>query len=307
MTKQRSEGHGPEDRPPFLTPTFFPLEKVTLQDLRRWQSGQQKLRDFHWQWYFELTRQRSKVAEEIRNELRKVCIPKEFSGWRRSVRYKWSLNPLSAKGSLGVPGGRFNIGDIDESVFPKFPALYLAEDVDTALAEMIGPRRNPLDHLDEYELALAKEGSLTVVSVYGELESVIDLNSPELLRGFIDLIKDFEITDSLEGMAEELNINIAGGAVRTVDALMSTLLNPNWRQFPMHVDLPANSQIFGQLAFSAGVDGIVYPSKHTRRNCLSVFPQNLKVGDSFVEIMDADLPKGVLERRLDSRSWNRLI
>jgi RES domain-containing protein len=307
MARNGPKGRGPQKRQAFLLPTFLPLEQVDLQDIKRWQAGQQKLLDFHWQWYIEIGRQRTKVIDEIHRTLQAVSIPFTFSGWRRSVRYKWSLSPLSSKGSLGVPGGRFNIGDIDETLFQKFPALYLAEDVDTALCEMLGPRRNAFERLDEFDLALVEEKSLTIIAAYGELESIIDLNNPNCLNKFVELIKSFQVSETLQTMAKEVNIDIGAGAVKTVTDLMTTLMNPNWRQFPMHVDLPANSQIFGQLVRGAGIEGILYPSKHTNRDCLGIFPENLKGGDSFVEIMDKEVPQGVSPKRLDSKTWNLMV
>jgi RES domain-containing protein len=55
--------------------------------------------------------------------------------WSRIQDYRYSMTPLSLVGSL-MQGGRFNIGnDIDPSQFPAFPALYVAEDYETAYAE----------------------------------------------------------------------------------------------------------------------------------------------------------------------------
>src|SRR5580658_444670 len=100
MARNGPKGRGPQKRQPFLLPTFLPLEQVDLRDIKRWQAGQQKLLDFHWQWYIEIGRQRTKVIDEIHRTLQAVSIPFTFSAWRRSVRYKWSLSPLSSKGSL---------------------------------------------------------------------------------------------------------------------------------------------------------------------------------------------------------------
>ncbi len=289
----------------FLLPTYLPLDQFNVLDVQRWQSGQQKLKDFYGQWYFELARQRSRAKESINRSLQKASTPYSFSPCYRVFRFKWALGPLSSKGSLKVPGGRFNIGDIDESLFQKFPALYLAEDADTALCEMIGPRRNPLETFNQFDLASINEKSLSIVATYGELESVVDLTNRECLKEFIDVVKTFTVSKSLEKLAQEVRINLNGGTVNSVDLLMETLMNPNWRQFPMHVDVPANSQIFGQLVWDAGIEGVVYSSKYTNKKCFAIFPNNLKGGDSFVEIMD-DVPKGAI-KRLDSKTWEKLI
>jgi hypothetical protein len=94
------------------------------------------------------------------------------------------------------PGGRFNIGAIDPSRFPVFPALYFASDKKTALAELLG-RGGPVDSLTPEELALTKSTSITVVSVSGKLESVLDIRDSKNLVGFINLIKDFKVSSKL--------------------------------------------------------------------------------------------------------------
>jgi RES domain len=46
------------------------------------------------------------------------------------------LEPLSARGSVMRYGGRFNIGaEVGSGAFESFPALYLAQDVETAFRE----------------------------------------------------------------------------------------------------------------------------------------------------------------------------
>ena len=49
--------------------------------------------------------------------------------------------------------------------------------------------------------------------------------------------------------------------IRTLSRLTDSLLDPNWRMWPMQFDVPATSQVFGQLVAQAGIEGIVYPSK----------------------------------------------
>ncbi len=66
----------------------------------------------------------------------------------------------------------------------------------------------------------------------------------------------------------------------------------------MQVDIPANSQLFGQLVVRAGIEGIVYPSKFNDRDCLAVFPQNFSGTGSFVELLDTP-PAQTVTRRLD--------
>lgn len=69
----------------------------------------------------------------------------------------------------------------------------------------------------------------------------------------------------------------------------------------MQNDVPANSQILGQLVMEAKIDGIVYPSKMTGKAAVAVFTRNFQLGDSWVEL-EGDLPTGVT-RRIDLTNW----
>ena len=97
------------------------------------------------------------------------------------LKYKYSLAPLSTKGSQTDPGGRFNIGAIDPTHFPVFSALYLAADKKTALAEILGRDVSVGGALSSEELALTKPCSVTAVSVSGNLESVLDIGETKNL------------------------------------------------------------------------------------------------------------------------------
>ena len=71
----------------------------------------------------------------------------------------------------------------------------------------------------------------------------------------------------------------------------------------MLFDVPTTSQIFGQLVVEAGIEGILYSSKFTNKNCLAVFPQNFdETSGSFIQL-DDETPAGVTIPRLDARVW----
>ena len=93
-------------------PTYMPLDYLKLEDVRRWRANQDALADFHWRMYNELSKQRANIIERFHDALREGSKVFPISGYVRVVSYKWSEDPLSAAGSLNVPGGRFNIGDI---------------------------------------------------------------------------------------------------------------------------------------------------------------------------------------------------
>jgi len=146
------------------------LESGRVSDIIKSKKLYEDLVEFHWRYYSELAFQRRRIREELNSSLRNAAAAFQFSGWQRVVKYKYSLDPLSAKASLFDPGGRFNVGAIDPTRYPMFPALYLAADKGTALAEVIG-RDKDVGSLTPEQLALTKPDSISAVSVTGKLEA----------------------------------------------------------------------------------------------------------------------------------------
>jgi RES domain-containing protein len=165
------------------------LDSGNVSDIIRSKKLYEDLVELHWKYYSELAFQRKQIREELNASLREVSIPFQFSSWQRTVRYKYSLKPLSPKGSLADPGGRFNVGAIDSTRYPMFAALYLASDKRTALAEVLGRDKNR-GLVTPEELALTKPDSISIVSVSGKLEAVVDVRTVSHLRPFVDLIKN---------------------------------------------------------------------------------------------------------------------
>jgi RES domain-containing protein len=219
--------------------------------------------------------------------------------------YKYALEPLSSQGSLVDPGGRFNIGLIDPIKFAPFPALYIASNKDTALQEMLCQKPDPDSKLTPHEFALTDTSSITIVSVSGSLERVINLDREEALKEFVGLINDFQYPKRLIREARERNFRLPD-IVRTVGNLKRGLLTENWRAYPMQVDIPSMSQIFGQLVHESGIEGIVYPSKFTDKDCLAVFPRNFADSSSYVEL-DDPAPPEAKTRRLDKNTLVHVI
>jgi hypothetical protein len=200
------------------------LEQGTLRDLRAAKETTQRLIEYGWRVYSELALQRSGIEERLKHALNRAAIGNfSFRGWQRAVRYRYSLHPLCIVGSLKDPGGRFNIGDIDPARFPQFPALYLALDKDTALQETLGQVPPAAGSgLSAQEIALTNPQSVTIVSVSGTLERIIDLRAPERLKAFVELIKDFTISPELKKEARELGVP-GPGVVKTPKRLAETL------------------------------------------------------------------------------------
>jgi len=308
MARRRHFRHFPPQRPVKKPPpsAFFLLDQFSVEDIKKWAAFKDQILKFHWDYYNDLAYQRSKIADEIKKSLLEAAQKSyKFSTWQRTVKYKYALKPLSVAGSMMDPGGRFNIGDFNPSQYPPFPALYLACDKETALQEFlsqeIDPGKNP--HMDPLDFALTNQASLSIVSLSGSLASIINLKEPEKLQSFMALIKDFDIPKDLKEDARKIGLP-EPDLIRTVSKLSDCLLDPNWRAWPMQFDVPYSSQIFGQLVAEAGIEGILYPSKFTDKDCLAVFPQNFDA-DSFVEL-EGELPPGVAIHHLDAKTFPTL-
>jgi hypothetical protein len=203
------------------------------------------------------------------------------------------------------PGGRFNIGDIDPLKIAPFPALYIACDKSTALQEMLCQNIKDGQEQSAADMALTNAASIASVSISGQLSNIIDLNKPEKLQVFIDIIKEFSIPLRLKETTKKLGI-APPEIITTTKRLVESMLMAEWRSASVLYDIPAPSQIFGQLACFAGVEGILYPSKFNGKECIAIFPQNFGKGsDSFVKL-DDETPKGVKTTRLDADVWGKI-
>jgi RES domain len=279
------------------------LESGRISDLLSSKAYFEELVEFHWKYYSELEFQRNQIREQIKASLRDTAQPFEFSRWQRIVRYKYSLTPLSTKGSLVDPGGRFNVGDIDRARYPVFPALYIASDKGTALAEVLG-RDKSTGSLTPEESALTKPDSITAVSVSGKLESVVDTRNRDNLGGFVNLVKDFRLSKSLIVKARKLGFPVR--LIKTTKELGGVLEQRDWRSWPMVFDVPSTCQIFGRFVMNAGIEGILYHSAITQRTCLAIFPQNFLNSSSFIELDDA-APTAKVQSRIDSSNFKDVI
>jgi hypothetical protein len=149
------------------------------------------------------------------------------------------------------------------------------------------------------DLALIRKDSISIVAVNGKLGSIIDLTHPDRLESFLNLIKEFSASKSTFQAAKKIPLDTPR-AVRTLNELIDSLLEPNWRSMCMQFDVPANCQIFGQLVANTGIEGILYPSKFTKKKCLAIYPQNFDA-DSFIAV-EGDTPEGAVSR-LDAIIW----
>src|SRR5262249_34111163 len=122
----------------------------------------------------------------------------------------------------------------------------------------------------------------------------------------VQLIKRFQLPKKLKAWAEELE-QFSPQDVRDVKNLRMTLMAPNWRANPVHVDIPSNPQIFGQIAHEAGLEAILYRSKMSdKQNCLAVFCDNFQNSSSVIEI-DGERPVELKHPRVDSITWRSFV
>ena len=187
---------------------------------------------------------------------------------------------------------------------PMFAALYLASDKKTALAELLGRSDQPISSLNPEELALTKAASITVVSLSGQLESVLDITDAKNLTPFTNLIKGFKISSKLILKSRKVGLPVA--LIRDSTTLMKVLQATAWREWPMGYDVPAAPQIFGRIVQDAGIEGILYRSVLTDSTCLAAFPQNFQNSSAYIEI-DDPCPAETLHRRLDSTTFENFI
>lgn len=280
----------------------FLLEQGRLSDLQVAKRKVRQIIEYHWRYYSELAHQRKAIESEISRVLNETSFSDfYFKSWQRSVKYKYGLHPFCILGSLTDPGGRFNIGNIDPQNFPVFPALYIACDKDTTLQETLGQVEAPGSDLRPQDIALTSADSVSIVSVSGRLDKVFDVRKAKNLKRFVDLIKNFKLSKQLIDTAKRIGESLPD-LIAKPNILHKNLQEPDWRNWPMRFDIPSASQIFGQLVYFAGIEGILYKSKLTRRDCLAIYPDNFEKSDSYIEMED-NPPSSEVPTRIDSSNW----
>lgn len=284
---------------------LYVLDAFSHRDIKRWKKQYAAVSEYCWDHYSYFAHKRSLLNNQLKQSLLQNCKAYEFSNWCRVIDYRFSHEPLSAKGSIIIdPGGRFNIGDIDQIKFPRFAGLYLAEDPVTALREKCGldPQGNH-DGLTGSELNLIK--NTATVQVKGSISYLLNLTDPHTLRDFYNHLKTIHLPIQFISRAKKLRMD-AMRPVHSEAELLDTLLCDEWRAMPMQFDIPANSQILGQLAYTAGIEGILYPSIKTQKKCLVIYPENFRLTDSYIEI-EGQTPDNVIHKRIDKNTFNNFI
>ena len=302
--KKSSKPGPPGPKGQIKKPSQVLLESFTKSNLISWHRHSQVSSEYEVRRYFYLAGQRALRQAEISSAIRGGSgVPYSFDGWARVIDFKYSLESLSSVGSTKSIGGRFNYGEgIDSTLFTPFPALYLAEDNETAMQERFGISKS--GDFTASEFALREEASFSCVKVRGSLADIFDLTDPESVKEFIKAISKISVTREMYRLAKAAKSN-APIIISSVDTLLKSLMDEDWRAVVMLFDLPANSQIFGKIVKDCGCEGILYQSVKGKGNCLAVFPDSLQHSSSYIEIADSAPPGSI--NRLDSSSWDKLV
>jgi len=264
------------------------LEYFSDDQLIRWRARTQDLQGYHYLWFYELEQQRAAKQSELQlalQSVRGISVP--LDGWGRAIDFKYSREPLSCLGSLQWIGGRFNYGiDIDSSRYTPFPALYLAEDMETAIREKHGLLRDSgRAGLTAEEMALCSRSSLTWLAITGNVNNVFDLTKTENLVSFVDVLAQFKLSRNVRSQEDKIGLAPLQ-LVKTVDIFMSTLMAENWRQYPTLWSTPANSQLLGNMLSHAGFEGVLFSSTITGKRNLAIFPRQFHHSESLIQILD---------------------
>jgi hypothetical protein len=283
------------------------LDEFTVADLRSWQKLADDYDKYHVQLFYHLEGLRRLHHDEILEALQaSKPASLKMNNWARIIGYKYSLDPLSAVGSL-VSGGRFNIGrNLNPAQFPEYAALYVAENHKTAYAEKFAVALSEDGAgLSGHEFALRGPTSYTHVNISGELNNLFNVGRAANFTEFIEVIKRFKLTDELKALARKIGKS-PPLLVADRKMLKSTLLANDWSGWPTQFEIPANSQVMGRLIRDAGYEGIMYPSTKGNGKCTALFPENFAGSDSYLELADIP-PDGAKCIRLDSETWQDLI
>lgn len=283
-------------------PGLLELDRFSEADLERWNSLSKDLDELSDILYSGIEPQRRRHHVELMQALRSVpSAPMDFTGWVRLVPWRYTNAPLSAAGSLTNYGGRFNIGaDVDNAIHARWPALYIAENQETAYREKFGLSKDDrIDGLSADELALATGGSYTAVRLDGHLELVFDLAQEGVLGPLCAVLRKMTLPAEARLLHKRLKLpGPPASMIRSASRLLKEALVVNWRGQPAQFGLPAVSQILASLIVDAGYEAIRYPSTKGDGECVAVFPHRLASDASFVSVSDV-APASARHTRLD--------
>jgi hypothetical protein len=287
-----------------LNPAELLLEHVSDIDLARSRSHGARLATYHTKVFYELEGQRAAQAEEIRAALQSIPgIAVAVDDWCRQVKARYVLSPLSCAGSL-ISSGRFNYGNDLDSRFPRFPALYIAENRATAHCEMFQIPSELPGKLSVEEMNFQPSQSIAAYALAGTVHQVFDLTRPENLLPFLEATRHFSLSIELRKMEKAFRLP-PRQVVQTPDQLMATFMDHDWRAYPMYADVPANGQVFGSLLQDAGFEAVLYNSvRLAGGRAMAVFPRSFTNSTSVVRVLGA--PPQAQYTELSSRTCREI-
>jgi len=284
------------------------LDRFSNTDITRWQKLSNDLDELTASLYFGIEPARRRLRSRLCDTLKQTGgIALDLQSWARMVTYQYSLQPLSCAGSLQSVGGRFNAGfELDDNTLNPWPALYVAEDFETAYREKFQLASTDLtDGLKPDELALEHAVGLTTIFLNGRVENVFDMTSFVTLNSVGKIFREVKMPKEASHLASKLKISGSNKImVQNGQQLHSAIVKNNWRIWPIQFGIPAPSQTMADLIKAAGYEGIIYPSSKGPGKCLVVFPENLS------DLSHLDLigpaPSAATITRLDSSTSTSL-
>lgn len=284
-------------------PDLKVLDRFSKADLQVWDARSRDLDELHDLIYYGPEAARRRYSEQISAALNSPDpVSVDLSDWVRMVKLRYINSPLSAAGSLRGIGGRFNIGqDVDKRMRSPFPALYLAEDSETAYREMyqcdVGSK--------SATGLLPEELSLMVSSatffLRGNVDHIFDCTRPENLQPLCKVLSRIEMPEKARAILKRLK---APGAIRMVsdpEDLYLELYRADWRTWPAQFGIPSASQQLAEMLSTAGYQGMKYHSTKGRGNCVALFPHNVGAADTFVQLRDA-APESITATELTAKN-----
>jgi len=260
---------------------------------------------FEISFHYALAAQRQIHLGDLLRTLRAAAreSPFTFSDWVRICDYRYSHQPLNAYGSTIGAGGRFNYGDaLDNIKDLPFPALYLASNEGVAHREFFAAQPSNDSGLTAHDMALMRERDYALYHVDGTIHHLLDLAKPAKLKKFTKVLRRFTVSGDVLALAKLAGIT-PRPLVFDVHSLTKAVMEVNWRGWSRQHGLPASCQVFGELAWSAGFEAILYPSTKSGGQCLALFPQNFDRSDSKVTLRSEGPPNAVTT--LDASNWQQ--
>ena len=306
--KQQPPAHPPRHESTAAR-SILELDRFSSADVERWNRVSHDLDEYNDLLYFGVEPQRQRYKAAIRAALESVDpVALDLQGWVRLVTFQFSLSPLSAAGSLTDVGGRFNVGrDVDKSMQNPWPALYIAEDFETAFREKFQlPSGDTSAGLLPEDLALMPGSSFSCLQLDGHVARIFDLEEPGCVVALCRVLGKMKLPEEIRRIQKRLRLppNHAY-MVRTPERLRHDVLATNWRVAPMQYGLPSTSQIFASMVRDAGFEGIRYPSTKGGGHCIALFPDRLVSEQTRLELHDS-APAEIRHRSLSMDNADQL-